>query len=547
MLRRLSVENYALIERLEMELDPHLNIITGETGAGKSILLGALGLLLGNKNDGATLKDTARNCVVEGLFDLTGRGMEPFFDANDLDYADLCAVRRMITPAGKSRAFINDIPVQLTQLREFGSRLLDIHSQHQNLILSSEEFRTSALDTVAENAALLGRYREQYAELTALGRELTALREEAEKGRKDEEWLRYQVEELTGANLRESEQAELEAELAVLEHAEEIGEALTGLCNALDAEEVGVLTQLKTAETALLHLRGSYPQGAETAARIRSVLEELKDLGATAAADCERLDADPERLRKVGDRLNTIYTLEQKHRAEGLPELIALRDRYAARLASIVHGDERIAALEARLAAASDRAEALASELHAARRKAAPDFERQMLATLSKLGMADTVFRIGLDNSGPLTRTGRDNVSFLFTANRNTAPQPVERIASGGELSRVMLALKALLAERMQLPTILFDEIDTGVSGRIADAMGEIIASLAAVMQVVDITHLPQVASKGDTHFVVYKRDGQTRIARLTPEERVTEIAKMLSGSELTPAALEQARILLGR
>lgn len=547
MLRRLSVENYALIDRLEMELDPHLNIITGETGAGKSILLGALGLLLGNKNDGSTLKDTARNCVVEGDFDLTGRGMKPFFDANDLDYADLCAVRRMITPAGKSRAFINDIPVQLTLLREFGSRLLDIHSQHQNLILASEEFRTSALDTVAGNAALLDRFDAQFAELTALRRELSALKTEAENSRKDEEWLRYQVEELTGANLREGEQAELEAELAVLEHADQIGEALTGLRNALDAEEIGVLSQLKTVETSLLHLRGSYPQGAEAAARIRSVLEELKDLGAAAAADCERLDADPERLRKVGDRLNTIYTLEQKHRAEDLPSLISLRDQYAARLASIVRGDERIAALEGRLSAASERADTLAAKLHDARREAAPAFEKQIIATLSKLGMADTTFRIELDNRGPLTRTGRDSVSFLFTANRNTTPQPVERIASGGELSRVMLALKALLAERMQLPTILFDEIDTGVSGRIADAMGEIICSLAAVMQVVDITHLPQVASKGDTHFVVYKCDGETRITRLTPDERVTEIAKMLSGSELTPAALEQARILLGR
>lgn len=547
MLRRLSVENYALIDRLEMELDAHLNIITGETGAGKSILLGALGLLVGNKNDGSAIKDTARNCVVEGLFDLTGRGMEPFFDANDLEYADLCVVRRMITPAGKSRSFINDIPVQLAQLREFGSRLLDIHSQHRNLILSSEEFRTSALDTVAENGALRARYREQYTELTALRRELASLKKEAEEGHKDEEWLRFQVEELSGANLREGEQTALEEELAVLEHADQIGEALTGLRNVLDAEEVGVLTQLKTVESTLLHLRDHYAQGAEMAARIRSVLEELKDLGATAAADCERLDADPDRLKKVSDRLNTIYTLEQKHHAEDLAALISIRDRYIERLASIVHGDERIATLEAQLAAASDRTEALAVELHEARRKAAPAFEKQMLETLAKLGMADTVFRIGLDDCGTLTQTGRDAVAFLFSANRNMPPQPAERIASGGELSRLMLALKALLADRMQLPTIIFDEIDTGVSGRIADAMGEIISSLSTVMQVVDITHLPQVASKGDTHFVVYKQDGQTRIARLAPDERVTEIAKMLSGSELTPAALEQARFLLGR
>lgn len=547
MLRRLSVENYALIDRLEMELDPHLNIITGETGAGKSILLGALGLLLGNKNDGSAMKDNTRSCVVEGLFDLKGRGLESFFEANDLDYADLSTVRRMITPAGKSRSFINDIPVQLSQLREFGTRLIDIHSQHQNLILSSGEFRISALDTVAGNTALLAQYASRYTELSILRRELAELKAAAESGRKDEEWLRFQLEELTTANLREGEQSELEAEQAVLEHADQIGETLTLLRNTFDADEIGVLPQLKAAETSLLHLRESYPQGAELASRLRSVIEELKDVGATAAADSERLDADPARLQKINDRLNALYTLEQKHRAADLAELIVLRDRYAAHMASIVHGDEQITILETRIATVAEQAETLAAQLHKARAKAVPAFEKHILTTLSQLGMAETVFRIGLEDSGVLTPLGRDTIAFFFSANRNTSPQPVERIASGGELSRVMLALKALLAERMQLPTIIFDEIDTGVSGRIADAMGQIISALASGMQVVDITHLPQVASKGSTHFVVYKHDGQTRITRLTPEQRITEIAKMLSGSEITPAALAQARIFLGK
>lgn len=547
MLRRLSVENYALIDRLEMELDPHLNIITGETGAGKSILLGALGLLLGNKNDGSAMKDNTRSCVVEGLFDLKGRGLESFFEANDLDYADLSTIRRMITPAGKSRSFINDIPVQLSQLREFGTRLIDIHSQHQNLILSSEDFRISAVDTAAGNTALLAQYASRYTELSILRRELAELKAAAESGRKDEEWLRYQLEELTTANLREGEQAELEAEHAVLEHADQIGETLTLVRNTFDTDEIGVLPQLKAAETALLRLRENYPQGTELASRLRSAIEELKDVGTTAAADCERLDADPARLQKINDRLNVLYSLEQKHHAADLAELIVLRDGYAARMASIVHGDEQITALETRIATVAEQAETLAAQLHTARAKAVPAFEKHILATLAQLGMAETAFRIGLEDSGILTPSGRDMVAFLFSANRNATPQPIERIASGGELSRVMLALKALLAERMQLPTIIFDEIDTGVSGRIADAMGRIISALSSTMQVVDITHLPQVASKGSTHFVVYKQDGQTHITRLAPEERITEIAKMLSGSEITPAALEQARIFLGK
>ena len=547
MLRRLSVENYALIEKLEMELDPHLNIITGETGAGKSILLGALGLLLGAKNDGSAMKDAARNCVVEGTFDLSGRGMESFFDENDLDYAPETHVTRMITPAGKSRAFINDIPVQLAQLREFGTRLIDIHSQHQNLILSSEEFRTSALDTVAGNGGLLAQYTAQYARLSELRRQLAALREAAVDGRRDEEWLRFQCEELTAANLREGEQAATEAELAVLENADRIGEVLTTLRNAFDADETGILTLLKNSENDLVRIREHYPAAGEYAERIHSVLEELKDIDNAAAADCERIDADPERLAKLSARLDTLYALQQKHRAVSEAELIAARDGYAARLAAIVHGDEEIAATEKELHETEQKAAALADRLHKTREKAAAGFGKQILATLTQLGMPDTVFEVALTPLAELGRTGRDSVVFLFMANRSATPQPVERIASGGELSRVMLALKALLARCMQLPTVIFDEIDTGVSGRIADAMGEIIESLSATMQVVDITHLPQVASKGSAHFVVYKQDGRTGIRRLTAEERITEIAKMLSGSRITDAAVAQARILLGK
>ena len=547
MLRRLSVENYALIDKLEMELDPHLNIITGETGAGKSILLGALGLLLGAKNDGAAMKDAARNCTVEGTFNLAGCGLEAFFAENDLDYAAETTLTRIITPAGKSRAFVNDVPVQLAQLRELGTRLIDIHSQHQNLILSSEEFRTSALDTVAGNGDLLAQYAAQYARMSDLRRELASLREAAERGRRDEEWLRFQCDELAAASLRAGEQAELEEELAVLENADRIGEALTGLRNALDSDETGVLSQLKNAENALGHLREHYPTAGEFADRLHAVLEELKDIDASATAASERVDADPERLAKRSARLDALIALQQKYRVADEAELIALRDRSAAQLAAIVHSGEEIAAAERALQEATAAAEALADRLHKAREKTATGFAREILATLTKLGMAETVFRVELTPRAELDRTGRDEVQFLFTANARMTPQPVERIASGGELSRVMLALKALLAKRMQLPTIIFDEIDTGVSGRIADAMGEIIESLAASMQVVDITHLPQVASKGSAHFVVYKRNGRTEITRLSDDDRIAEIAKMLSGSQITQAAVAQARILLGR
>ena len=546
MLRRLTVENYALIDRLELELDARLNIITGETGAGKSILLGALGLLLGAKNDGTAMKDATQNCKVEGVFDLTGLGLEAFFEENDLDYAAETTLTRIITPAGKSRAFVNDLPVQLQQMRELGTRLVDIHSQHQNLILSSEEFRTSALDTLAGNTELLARYTDVYTRMIELRRRVATLREAAETGRRDEEWLHYQSEELTAAALRSGEQAEIEAELAILEHADRIGETFINLQNTLEADDTGILTLLRNSENELARLGANYPPAADYAARLHAVVEELKDIDASIAEDSQRIDADPARLQKLSARLDTLLSLQQKHRAADEAALIAARDDYAARLAAIVHSDEEIAEAEQALQTAEKEARKLAEQLHEARAKQAPKFAAHISQTLLQLGMPDTVFRVELLPQETLGRTGADSVAFLFTANKNREPQPVERIASGGELSRVMLSIKALLAERMQLPTILFDEIDPGVSGRIADAMGEIIARLSQTMQVVDITHLPQVASKGTAHFMVYKREGHTGITRLTEEERVDEIAKMLSGSSITDAAVAQARILLG-
>lgn len=546
MLCRLTVENYALIEKLELALDGRLNIVTGETGAGKSILLGALGLLLGAKNDGSAMKDNTRNCVVEGTFSLEGLGLEPLFEELDIDYDNETIIRRVITPAGKSRSYVNDMPVQLAQLKELGARLIDIHSQHQNLILSSESFRMQAVDVVAGCSELLAQYREEYNSWCEARRKLAVLTEEAATARRDEEWVRFQAEELSAANLKDNEIEELEQEQAVLANADAIGAILGEINASFDGDETGVLQALKSAEMGLIRIKESYRDGEELAQRVRSTLLELKDIAATIAADAERVESNPERLEKVDNRLAMLYDLCRKHGAEGVAELITLRDKFRAQLNAITHSDEQIAELEREVEIFRLKASALADKLHEARTEAVSLFSEEIGRKFSVLGMPEARFVVEVRATEELRTTGRDEVSFLFSANKAASMQAVERIASGGEMSRMMLSLKALLAGRMKLPTIIFDEIDTGVSGRIADAMGEIIAELADSMQVVNITHLPQVASKGKAHFVVYKENSHTNIKRLTDEERISEIAKMLSGSQVSEAALSQAKILLG-
>ena len=546
MLRRLTVENYALIERLDMELDAHLNIITGETGAGKSILLGALGLLMGNKNESGTIRDESRNCIIEGVFDIEAYGLEQLFEEYDLDYEPQTVIRRMISPSGKSRAFVNDMPVQLVTLRELGARLIDIHSQHQNLVLADEAFRIKAVDALSATTDAVKAYRIKYDALRAAERNLKELQDAAEVLRRDEEWLRYQVEEFQAASLRTGELEEALEELKVLENADQIGEALTSLRNTLDAEQIGVLEQLSAAEGAICRIKDNYPRGEEIAERLHSVVQELKDMSATVGDDSERIDADPERLQRLTDRVNMIYSLCQKHRVKDLSELMAVGERLAEQLNAITHSDENIEQCRREIEALKSEATKMALEIHALRENGATIISKSVEGMLSALGMAEGRFTVELQQCEELQSTGCDKVRFLFSANGKVAPQAVEKVASGGEMSRVMLALKALLAEKSKLPTIIFDEIDTGVSGRIADAMGGIICSLSENMQVVSITHLPQVASKGDTHFVVYKHDSRTNITRLTPDERIEEVAKMLSGSEITSAAIEQARLLLG-
>ena len=545
MLKSLTIENYALIESLHVEWDEHLNIITGETGAGKSILLGALGMLLGAKNEGQATKDISKNCVIEATFSVDGYGLEQIFEDNDLDYESEITIRRIITPAGKSRSFVGDMPVQLSTLKEFGARLVDIHSQHQNLILSSEEFRTSTLDTLASNEALLEEYSSLLSRLTALRSELSKMEAEMEAARKDEEWLRYTVEEFRAAKLREGEQAETEQKLAILESSDRIGESLTTLRNALDDEELGVLVALSRSERELSAMGESYPTGNTLAERLHAVIEELKDISATAADEAESIDADPEKLQKLSDRLNTIYSLEIKHRAESYDDLLAKAEEFERRLASIDNSDTELLKKREAISALEADCRSVATKIHDARMEVCAPFEEKIVAILQKLGMEDARFEVAITPIDTFTPSGTDSIAYLFTANRTTKPAPIERIASGGELSRVMLALKAILVEKIKLPTVIFDEIDTGVSGRIADAMGEIIADMATKMQVVDITHLPQVASKSGAHFVVYKSEGKTNIRRLTKAERIDEIAKMLSGSEISDAARKQAKILL--
>lgn len=546
MLKSLTIENYALIESLHVEWDEHLNIITGETGAGKSILLGALGMLLGAKNEGQATKDITKNCVIEATFSVDGYGLEQIFDDNDLDYESDITIRRIITPAGKSRSFVGDMPVQLSTLKELGSRLVDIHSQHQNLILSSEEFRTSTLDTLASNEALLGEYTSLLSRLTALRSQLSKMEAEMEAARKDEEWLRYTVEEFRAAKLRENEQAETEQKLAILESSDRIGESLTTLRNVLDDEELGVLVALSRSERELSSMGESYPTGNTLAERLHAVIEELKDISATAADEAESIDADPEKLQKLSDRLNTIYSLEIKHRAESYDDLLAKAEVFEQRLASIDNSDTELLKKREEIASLEADCRSVATKIHDARVEVCAPFEKKIVTILQKLGMEDARFEVAITPTDNFTPSGTDNIAYLFTANRTTKPAPIERIASGGELSRMMLALKAILVEKIKLPTVIFDEIDTGVSGRIADAMGEIIADMATKMQVVDITHLPQVASKSGAHFVVYKSEGKTNIRRLTKAERIDEIAKMLSGSEISDAARKQAKILLG-
>lgn len=550
MLERLSIENYALIQQLELELSPSLNIITGETGAGKSILLGALGLIMGNRADTAVLKDSGRNCVIEGLFDMGGYGLETFFDENELDYERHTVIRRIVTPAGKSRAYVNDLPVQLATLRELAAHLIDIHSQNQGVLVADGEFRIRVLDSLADNRGLRAEYGRAYRALREREQELARLREEVGRNRRDEEYMRFQWQQIAALGLHEGELQELEAEQRELSNAEGILAALSEAGGLMENDETGVLAALKTAEAALQRIGGVLEGTSDLAARIHSAYVELKDVSGEVASLSGRIEDNPARLEAVDNRIGAVSDLMRRYGAASSDELLALGNDLATRLEAITDSDAEIAELEAETGALRVTAEGLAAAVTASRTEASALFDEAVGRVLARLGMPSARFVTEITPSGALSPSGADSVRFLFNANGGEGLQSLERIASGGETSRVMLALKSIVARSTKLPTILFDEIDTGVSGKIADAMGRIIAELGDSMQVVNITHLPQVASKGETHFLVYKEASPsgnvTRIRLLDREARVGEIAKMLSGSEVTEAAVAQARALLG-
>ena len=546
----MSIENYALIQQLELELSPSLNIITGETGAGKSILLGALGLIMGNRADTAVLMDSGRNCVIEGLFDMGGYGLETFFDENELDYERHTVIRRIVTPAGKSRAYVNDLPVQLATLRELAAHLIDIHSQNQGVLVADGEFRIRVLDSLADNRGLRAEYGRAYRALREREQELARLREEVGRNRRDEEYMRFQWQQIAALGLHEGELQELEAEQRELSNAEGILAALSEAGGLMENDETGVLAALKTAEAALQRIGGVLEGTSDLAARIHSAYVELKDVSGEVASLAGRIEDNPARLEAVDNRIGAVSDLMRRYGAASSDELLALGNDLATRLEAITDSDAEIAELEAETGALRVTAEGLAAAVTASRTEASALFDEAVGRVLARLGMPSARFVTEITPSGALSPSGADSVRFLFNANGGEGLQSLERIASGGETSRVMLALKSIVARSTKLPTILFDEIDTGVSGKIADAMGRIIAELGDSMQVVNITHLPQVASKGETHFLVYKEASPsgnvTRIRLLDREARVGEIAKMLSGSEVTEAAVAQARALLG-
>ena len=546
----MSIENYALIQQLELELSPSLNIITGETGAGKSILLGALGLIMGNRADTAVLKDSGRNCVIEGLCDMGGYGLETFFDENELDYERHTVIRRIVTPAGKSRAYVNDLPVQLATLRELAAHLIDIHSQNQGVLVADGEFRIRVLDSLADNRGLRAEYGRAYRALREREQELARLREEVGRNRRDEEYMRFQWQQIAALGLHEGELQELEAEQRELSNAEGILAALSEAGGLMENDETGVLAALKTAEAALQRIGGVLEGTSDLAARIHSAYVELKDVSGEVASLAGRIEDNPARLEAVDNRIGAVSDLMRRYGAASSDELLALGNDLATRLEAITDSDAEIAELEAETGALRVTAEGLAAAVTASRTEASALFDEAVGRVLARLGMPSARFVTEITPSGALSPSGADSVRFLFNANGGEGLQSLERIASGGETSRVMLALKSIVARSTKLPTILFDEIDTGVSGKIADAMGRIIAELGDSMQVVNITHLPQVASKGETHFLVYKEASPsgnvTRIRLLDREARVGEIAKMLSGSEVTEAAVAQARALLG-
>ena len=550
MLRKLFIKNFALIDKLDIELHSGFSVITGETGAGKSIILGAIGLLLGQRADSKALKQGADKCVIEAHFDLSRYNLQPLFDENEIEYDDTdTIVRRELTAAGKSRAFINDTPVPLSMLKELGEQLVDVHSQHQNLLLNKQDFQLSVVDIIAKDAQELTDYQQTYSQLQTAKSQLQALKDDIERNRQNLDFLQFQYDELTNARLTEGEQQELEQQSETMEHAEDIKTALYEADNALYGEVGGAVSGVRTAMNALSGISRVLPKTEELAERLNSCHIELKDIADEVSSLLENTDFDPAELDRINDRLDLLYTLEKKYHVDTVEELIARRDELRQQLSNIENSDEALAELEAKCQQLKAKSQQQADALSKLRQKAAKEIEKQLQQRLVPLGMPNVRFEVAV-TTGELNKNGQDSVSFLFSANTSTPLQPVSQVASGGEIARVMLSLKALISGAVKLPTIIFDEIDTGVSGKIAEKMAEMMQEMGHQdRQVISITHLPQIAALGSHHYRVSKEEtpqGTTsHMQELTTDERIHEIAQMLSGSAVTDAAIENAKQLL--
>ena len=549
MLRQLYIKNFTLIDELDIEWHEGFSVMTGETGAGKSIILGAIGLLLGQRADPKAIKQGTDKCVIEAHFDLSRYELKPFFDENDIEYdANDTIIRREISTS-KSRAFINDTPVALSMLKELGEQLVDIHSQHQNLLLNKQDFQLNVVDILAKDSDLMKEYQENYSLLSIANRQLEKLKESIERNRQQVDFLQFQCEELEQANLVLGEQEELEQQSETMSQAEEIKAALYDADNQLSSDQQGAVDAIRQTLHSLNSISRVLPAARELTERLESCHIELKDIADEVSRLLERTDFDPSELEHINNRLDRLYDLEKKYHAENVEELIAQRDNLKQQLSAIENSDEAVGELEAKCEKLKAKSQQLADELSKQRQKAAKEIEKQMQQRLVPLGMPHVRFAVSISKT-ELNKSGQDQVAFLFSANTSTPLQPVSQVASGGEIARVMLSLKAMISGAVKLPTIIFDEIDTGVSGKIAEKMAEMMREMGeANRQVISITHLPQIAALGSHHYRVSKEEtvqGTTsHLHELTNEERIREIAQMVSGSDVTEAAIANAKQLL--
>lgn len=549
MLKSIYIHNYAIITDLSVDFGEGFSVMTGETGAGKSIILGALSLILGNRAESKALRTDTDKCIIEAHFDISAyKHLSAFFVEQELDFTNECIIRREITANAKSRAFINDTPVSLIVLKQLSSQLIDIHSQHENLLIANEGYQREVLDTVAQNQTELTHYQQAFATWTDARKQLQHMQQLARKSATELDYIRFQYQQLADARLVPDEQEELERELETLTHAEEIKTELHRAAEILDGEQA-CLSMIKELTNNILRIDKFLPQNINAAERLQTLYVELKDISNDLSHQSEKVEYNPERLLFVEERLSLLYSLQKKFAVETVDELIEKRDAFEKQLTSIEHFDEEIERLKNELDTAFNLLLMAADVLTTSRRKALPAIEQYMVAQLSSLGMPNIRFEIALNDLAECSEWGKDEVQFMFSANKNRDLQAVQLVASGGEISRLMLVIKSLIANKKALPTVIFDEIDTGVSGEIAHRMAQIMREMGTAMQVITITHLPQIASKGRLHYKVYKTDEgaqtETRIVQLSTPERIQEIAQMLSGKNVTDAALVNARDLL--